>query len=329
MDVLDHDDLQRRAVRFDDALDDRRAQGIELVGRRVVVTEVKLAAILRDERQHEGPQPTQGRKCPVDEFAGFAAPYLQRLARDHLGRVARIVYPGMERFVLQILEALKDERRMSGVHPFDAFEDEPGFADACLARDQHGLSQTLRREKPAVIERRHFSRPADERGQALLTLVEPELHLARHVHLPDMGRFGKALEHVIAEVGEGEVALRQAIGRIVDADPARRRDGLDARGEMKGRADGKRLRNVVLAVDRADDHEAGGDPDANLNRDAAGKAATIERLDEGAPAGDRLLGVPAQGSRRPEIGGEPVARMMGEDAAAAFDDRLACLVEDG
>ena len=144
-----------------------------------------------------------------------------------------------------------------------------------------------------------------------------------------MGRLGKALEHVIAEVGEGEVALRQAIGRIVDADPARRRDGLDARGEMKGRADGKGLRNVVLPVDRADDHEAGGDPDANLNPDAAGKAATIERLNEGAPAGDRLLGVPAQGSRRAEIGGEPVARMMGEDAAVVFDDRLACLVEDG
>ena len=45
------------------------------MGRRVVVTEVKLAAILGDERQHEGRQPAKSRKCPVDEFAGFAPPF--------------------------------------------------------------------------------------------------------------------------------------------------------------------------------------------------------------------------------------------------------------
>ena len=53
---------------------------------------------------------------------------------------------------------------------------------------------------------------------------------------------------MIAGVGEGEVALRQAIGRIVDADPARRRDGLDARGEMKGRADGERLETLFCRL---------------------------------------------------------------------------------
>src|SRR4029077_3263367 len=115
-------DLQCGLVRFEDALDNRRAQGIELMRRRAVVSDMKLIAILRDERQHEGPQPAQGGKYPVGEFAGLAAPYLQRLGGHHFGCVARIVYPGMERLVLEILEALKDERRASGRHPFDALE---------------------------------------------------------------------------------------------------------------------------------------------------------------------------------------------------------------
>ena len=46
----------------EDALDDRRAQGIELMGRGVVVAQMKLVAVLGDERQHEGPQPAQGRE---------------------------------------------------------------------------------------------------------------------------------------------------------------------------------------------------------------------------------------------------------------------------
>jgi hypothetical protein len=54
-----------------------------------------------------------------------------------------------------------------------------------------------------------------------------------------MGRLGKALEHVVAEVREGEITLRQAIGGIVDADDARQRNGLDPRGVVKRRADGE------------------------------------------------------------------------------------------
>ena len=89
--------------------------------------------------------------------------------------MAHIVYPGMERLVLQILQALKDQRRalrgaIRSMHsktsrdlPMPA---SPWISTVCPAAPP--------RQKPAVIERLHFSVAADEGGQMLLALVEAE-----------------------------------------------------------------------------------------------------------------------------------------------------------
>ena len=62
MDILDHDQLQPGGpVRLEDALDNRRAQGIELMDRGVVVAEMKLVAVLGDKRQHDPGSEMSGR----------------------------------------------------------------------------------------------------------------------------------------------------------------------------------------------------------------------------------------------------------------------------
>ena len=130
-----------------------------------------------------------------------------------------------------------------------------------------------------------------------------------------------------AAVRELEVSLRQVSGGGIDAHHARRTQMLQACGEMHGGPDREGVGRIVLSIDRAEDHQPRRDPDAHLQARALGKGLLRECFDHGPSAGDRLLGIAALGPRRSEVGGEPVASMMGEGAAMGRDDALAGLEE--
>ena len=140
MNILDDDDLRRPVRERDDAVDNGRAQGVELAGRGRIVLRVRRVAVLGDERQHEGAQPIAARKRPVEEGADLPAAFLRQFARHDLGRMMHVAYPGVERIVLVILQTLKDQGRPLGSDPLDELEHESRLADSGLAGDQHGLT---------------------------------------------------------------------------------------------------------------------------------------------------------------------------------------------
>ena len=328
VDILHHHDLQLAFGRRHDLLDDGRAQGIELLRRGVIFIGLMLVAVLGDEREDKRLQPAEARERTRNEARRLAPALGRRLAGRYPGGVAHIADPGMQRLVLQIFQALKHQRGVLRSDTRQAFEDQTRLADPRLALDQHALAPALHRDAPAILQLAQFPATADEGRQMLMTLGEAEGDGPWLAHLPDLLRLGEALERMASGVAEGEAALRQTIGGVVDDDGAGRRERLDARGQMQCRTHGKQIRDIVLAGDGAVDDQAGGDPDAHLDARPLGKRRLVEGGDEGAPAGDRLLGVAAERAGRAEIGGETVAGMVGEDAAMVLDGGLAGLVED-
>jgi hypothetical protein len=320
--------LSASPLRLDDLVDDCRAQRVEFLRRGIVVIGRVIVAVLGDEREHEGLERAKAGKRTGDEVAGLAPALGERLVLHHLGRMTHITDPGMERLVLLVFQALEDQGRALRGDSADAFEDQPRFADTGLALDQHCPAASRRGMGAADIERIQFAAAAHEWCQMLAALGKTEFDRLGLAHQPDPLRLGEAFEHVAAGVTEGKIVLGQAIGRIVHADRARWRERLDAGRQMQRRTHGEGIGHIVVPPDRAVDDEPGGDADAH--RDAAGLGETrlAEGGDDGSPAGNGFLGVTAERARRAEIGGEPVAGMMGEDATMTLDDGFGRFVED-
>ena len=190
----------------------------------------------------------------------------RRLAVPNLRRMAHIVDPGMERLVLRILQALKHQGGRCGatrsMHsktsrdlPIPA---SPWISTALAAGPRrHACWQSSSASQ--------FAAAPHEGSQMLMAFGEAKRHRPRLAHLPDTLGIGEAFERMTSCIAEGEAALRQAIGRVVDADGARRRERLDARRQMQGGADREGIGNIVLPVDRAVDDQARRDADAHLD----------------------------------------------------------------
>jgi hypothetical protein len=130
-----------------------------------------------------------------------------------------------------------------------------------------------------------------------------------------------------AEIRELEVPVGERPGGLVDTHRASRSHRLDACREMDRRPYGKQFGFIVVMIDRAEDNQAGSNAYAHLHLGRVGIGLSGKSLDDGAPAGDGFLRIPALGSRGTEISREAVAGMMGEDAAVRLHGRLANCIE--
>ena len=120
-----------------------------------------------------------------------------------------------------------------------------------------------------------------------------------------------------------EEAAHQALGGVADQDRARRRQRLQARGEV-GRVADRRVVHLEVVADRADDDRAGVDADAQLELDAAlgERHAALrrgERVADRQRGADRALGRVLVRDRRAEERHHAVAGELVDDALEAVD----------
>jgi hypothetical protein len=115
----------------------------------------------------------------------------------------------------------------------------------------------------AVAQYRTLRHPADEFGDPAARRLEPAFGYGDVLDREGLDRLGKPLCCLPAEIGEPEQIADQAAGGAGKDDLPGFRQSLKARGEVGGLADDRLLLRRALADQIADDHQPGGDADAD------------------------------------------------------------------
>jgi hypothetical protein len=181
------------AFRRVQAVDDRGTKSIELARRVRLVLETEPVVVLGDKRDHERTQPVEALEPLVEETLDPLSALFDFLVRQHAGGLPHVVGPGMERIILVVFEALKDEHRPARDKPMRGLEHQPRLADAGFPRDEGGLSLTLAGQLPEPFQHLHFPGSADELAGVLLPLLEAKVDRPCVPGFPDLDVFRESL----------------------------------------------------------------------------------------------------------------------------------------
>ena len=139
---------------------------------------------------------------------------------------------------------------------------------------------------PAAQQQLDFLVAADQRRRNDVQRLEPALRRADAQHLPGLDVRGEALEGDRAEIAILEQAADQLFRAGRDHYRARLRQRLQPSREVRCLADDRLFLGGAGANEIANDHGAGRDPDANLQRNASDSFELRRCLDEGEPGMD-------------------------------------------
>jgi len=202
--------------------------------------------------------------------------------------------------------------------------DQPRLTETRLARDQHRLPSALLRLLPAFDQQPQLLVAADQRGERARVHVEATAHAGDLQHSVGADRRGDALERRGAEIVQQEHARDEPLRGAADRHRARRGHGFEARGDVRGVAEGEDLA-LRAAAQRADHHRAGVDADAGGQMDPVLGLEHIvqgaERAQDLEPGAHRALGVVLVRLRIAEVHQQPVAQVLRDVPRVALDHR--------
>ena len=134
-------------------------------------------------------------------------------------------------------------------------------------------------------------------------------------------RLGEALGLDRAEVDALEQVADEPARAGGDDDAVRLGQPLQPRGQVRGLADDRLLLRGAAAEQVADHDQPGRDADPDPERGAGRRLEIAHRRHELEPGADRPLGIVLLRPRVAEVGQDPVAHVLGDEAAEAFDPR--------
>jgi hypothetical protein len=196
------------------------------------------------------------------------------------------------------------------------------LAEARLARDQHRLPIALLRLLPAGDQQPQLLVAPDQRGEHARVHVEAAAHTGRLQHGVGMDRRSDALERRRAEIVQQEHARDEPSRGIADHHRVGCGHGFEARGDVRGVAEGEHLA-LGTAAHRADHDRAGVDADARRQTySVLGLERIVQRAKGGedlAPGTHGAFGVVLVGLRITEVHEQPVAQILGDVPRVAVD----------
>lgn len=148
---------------------------------------------------------------------------------------------------------------------------------------------------------------------------KPALNLAYPEYLAYMHWLAKALEGVPPEITIVKERTDQTVGDRRNYERIGLGNRLQARHQVRGLADRRVLLRNALPHQVANDNYARANGDASLYGHSCRCSRGPDGLEDGEPGKDRPLGVVLVCRRVPEIRKHPVAHILGNHAAKAFD----------
>jgi hypothetical protein len=191
------------------------------------------------------------------------------------------------------------------------------LADARLTGDQHHPPCAGLRLLPAPQQQVELLVAADQRRGPRTQCLEAADDPALADHTPGRLRLGKTGKRLGAEILDLEQCADLspgAVGNDQGAGPGQR---LQTGGEVWGLADHDPLLRRTHADQIADDDEASGDADPNVQRLLCGEPA--DRIDDREPGASRPLGIVLMRLGIAEINQHAIAHIFGDKAAKAAD----------
>ena len=194
------------------------------------------------------------------------------------------------------------------------------LAEAGIGRDQHGVTLARLAARPAAHQHRDLRVATDQRRGARAQRLEAVGGVALAQHPPGRLRRGEPLHRLRAEVDELEQVADLAARRLGDQDGVGPGERLQARRKVGRLADHRLFLGRTRADPVAHDDESGGDADAHLQRLARRRLQAADGGDDLQAGPHGALGFVLVGARIAEIGEQPVAHELGDEAVMARDD---------
>ena len=193
---------------------------------------------------------------------------------------------------------------------------------ASPARDQHHLPIALLRLVPAGDQQPQLLVAPDQRGEHARVHVEAAAHTGRLQHRVGADRRGDTLERRGAEIVQQEHARDEPLRGTADHHRVGRGHGFEARGDVRGVAEGEHLA-LGAAAHRADHHRAGVDADARRQtHPVLGLERIVQpakRAEDPEPGTHGAFGVVLVGLRIAEVHEQPVAQILSDVPRVAVD----------
>jgi hypothetical protein len=252
---------------------------------------------------------------------------LRAVLGDQACRPLQVRDHGMESTVgmMRRAEMAEDEVRLA-CEPFPQRTQQPGFADAGLARKQDHLAIALPGRCPALHQHRELMRAPDQRRDLATTQrLETALGPALALDSEDPDRLGESLQRLWSKVGEIEEAADQRLRVRPDHHRARLRHGLKPRCHVRGYAEHLLLLGGALADELADHHVPGRDPDPRGECDAVIDGDPADRPGQLQTRTHGTLGIVLVRPRIAEIGEHAVTQVPGDVPVPAPDHRNAAV----
>ena len=323
--VLDDEERRRRAGAGRQQRDERGDRLLLL--RQRMQPERLVAGLGRDAEQLR-----EQRERRVD----LAAVLDQALAKARETRVRRVVvgelvagaqrrHHRIERRAAVVGRAVAlDDLALVRADRFAEHREQARLADAGLAQQQHGVPRAVARGEPRFRQRGHRALASDIGSEPLLGRgFEAVPRPARGLDAKDLDRLGEPFHRMLAERRHFEESGDQALRRAAHHDRIRRRELLDARGDVRCVAQGEAL-GAGGAAQVPDQRQAG------VNRDAHREVDVEARSHAGREVGDRphdlearlhaATGVVLVRDRIAEVDHDAVALELRGRALVALDD---------
>ena len=198
---------------------------------------------------------------------------------------------------------------------------QPRLADAGLAADADHLAVAGDDLLPPVAQQVAFGLAAHERRQrGDARGLEPALDVALADHAPRANRLRDALQRLLAQVLEVELAARQPLRRGRDDHGIGRRQALQARREVGRIADDVLLGRPAGADGVADNDQPGSDADAHAQLESLHRLQRRDGVHYFQSGVDRALGRIFIGARVAEVGEDSVAHVARDEAVELGND---------
>jgi hypothetical protein len=228
---------------------------------------------------------------------------------------------GMERPIRVMRRAEIAERIIGPIdEPLLQRADDARLADARLARQQHHAAVARLRLMPVPEQQLQLALAADQRHQARgVQRLEPALEGAGAQHLPGPHLLAQAAERDLAEIAVLEEPAGEQLRRRRDQHLTGFGHHLQPGRQVRHVADHAALLCRALADEVADDDDAGGDADANLQPGMRTGRQPRDRLHQGKGAAHRAFGIVLMRLRIAEIGQHAIAHVLRDEAPGLGD----------
>ena len=191
----------------------------------------------------------------------------------------------------------------------------PGSPDISTTQPSPPFACCQRRISSSISS----SRPTKGRGGGAQRL-EAAVDSARAQHAPDLHRIAKPLDGHRSEIAVIEQPTKKAAGAALDDDGIRLGERLKPRRQIGGLAHHFVVLRRVPADEIADDHQASGDADPQVQRWRLAYIELRHGFDQRQPRAHRPLGIVLMGLRIAEIGEHAVAHIFGDETTGLGDD---------